>query len=578
MPKCWKLPLHDSAQIAALSRELQVSAVVAQLLVSRGITEPVAARNFLGASLKGLHDPGLLPGACEAARRIVQAIRDRRRIVIYGDYDVDGVAGSAILLECLKLAGADARYYVPHRLEEGYGLNTAALETLRREEQAEVIVTVDCGIASTGEARAARELGLELIITDHHEFGSALPDAACLVHPRLPGSVYPFGELSGAGVAFKVAWAVGQQLEGAQRVAPQFREFLLNAVSMAALGTVADVVPLYDENRVLVRHGLVSLRQRPSLGLRELIAASELNTDEPLNAEDIAFRLAPRINAAGRLGQARLAVELLTTRNETRARELAKYLTGQNEQRQTLERRIYKEARELVEKDFDLEKDRALVLGKHDWHAGVIGIVAGRLVERFWRPVIMIAFGDGVGQGSGRSIPGFNLHDALHACGDALESYGGHAAAAGLKIRPENLDRFRQAFLAQAGARLQAQDMIEHLRIDAEVPLGDVTPRLVHSIEHLAPFGAGNRRPLLMAAGVELAQPTRRVGGGERHLSFVIRQNRSTARAVAFGMAERADELVPGLRYDVAFSPQLNTFRGFTRVDLHIKDFRPCAS
>jgi single-stranded-DNA-specific exonuclease len=377
-------------------------------------------------------------------------------------------------------------------------------------------------------------------------------------------------------VAFKLAWAIAQKLEGAQRVSPQFREFLLYAVSLAALGTVADVVPLYDENRVLVRHGLVSLRTRPSIGLRELLATAELGTAESLVAEDVAFKLAPRINAAGRLGQARLAVELLTTRNEMRARELARYLTGQNEQRQTLERRIYKEAKEMAEREHDLSNDPAIVLGKHDWHAGVIGIVAGRLVERYWRPTILIALGESVGQGSGRSIPGFNLHGALHACSGILESFGGHAAAAGLKIRPENLPQFREMFLAHAGTELQIKDLVEHLRIDAEVPLGDITPRLVRSIETLAPFGAGNRRPLLLAAEVELARPSRRMGGGDRHLSFMIRQHRTTVRAVGFGMAERSEELIPGRRYDVAFSPQLNTYQGFTRVDLHIKDFRPC--
>lgn len=574
MTKIWKLPLHDAAQIAALSRELQVPAVLAQLLLSRGICEATRARSFLDAPLKGLHDPSLLPGATAAAERLMNAIRGKRRIVVYGDYDVDGVSGSALLIECLKLAGADVRFYVPHRLEEGYGLNASALETLRREYGAELIVTVDCGIASAAEARVARQLGLELIVTDHHEFGPELPEADCIVHPRLPGGSYPFGELSGAGVAFKVAWAVGQSLEGARRVAPQFREFLLNAVGLAALGTVADVVPLHDENRVLVRHGLLSLSQRPSIGIRELLATSELGDATRLDAEDIAFRLAPRINAAGRLGQAQLAVELLTTRSETRARELARYLTGQNEQRQTLERRIYREAKELAEQQHDLARDRAIVLGKHDWHAGVIGIVAGRLVERYWRPVVLISLGDTVGQGSGRSIPGFNLHDALHTCRDVLESYGGHAAAAGLRIRPDNLPRFRAAFVEHASSILQSQDLVEHLRIDAEVPLAEVTPRLVKTIENMAPFGAGNRRPLLMAAEVELPQPSRRIGGGERHLAFQIRQHRTTARAVAFGMAERSEELVPGSRYDVAFSPQLNTYQGFTRVDLHVKDFR----
>jgi single-stranded-DNA-specific exonuclease len=575
MPKQWKLPLHDAARIAALARELNVPAVLAQLLLNRGITEPTAARGFLEASLKGLHDPALLPGASDAADRIARAIAEKRRIVIYGDYDVDGVTGSAILIECLRLAGADPKFYVPHRLEEGYGLNSAAIKTLREDEKADMVVTVDCGIASLDHARVARELGLELIVTDHHEFASELPCADCIVHPRLPGGSYPFTGLSGAGVAFKVAWAVAQRLSGATRVSPAFREFLLQAVSLAALGTVADVVPLYDENRVLVRHGLVSLKERPSVGLRELLASAQLTDSTKLSAEDIAFNLAPRINAAGRLGQARLAVELLTTRNETRARELARYLAGQNEQRQTLERRIYREAKELVETDLDLNRDHAIVFGRSDWHAGVIGIVAGRLVERFWRPAILVSLGDEIGQGSGRTIPGFNLHEALHACRDTLESYGGHAAAAGLKIRPENLARFREAFGAYAAERIVPEDLVEQLRIDAEVPLGDITPRLVSSIENLAPFGTGNRRPLLMAASVELSGPAKCIGGGERHLSFRIRQDGPAVRAIGFGMAERLGELKPGERFDVAFCPHLNTYQGFTRVDLHVKDFRP---
>jgi single-stranded-DNA-specific exonuclease len=581
MAKIWKLPLHDPDRIQTLSRELHVSAVLAQLLLNRGITEPAGARFFLQAPLSGLHDPALLPGVSEAAERLVGAIRAGRRIMIYGDYDADGVCGAAILIECLKLAGADVRFYVPHRLEEGYGLNATALETIRRDEQAEVVVTVDCGIASTGEARVARELGLELIVTDHHEFASELPAADCLVHPRLPGGQYPFGGLSGAGVAFKLAWAVARHLEGVTRVSPQFRDFLLQAVSLAALGTVADVVPLIDENRVLVRHGLVSMKERPSVGLKALMLTAQLERDAeepagPLAAEDIAFRLAPRINAAGRLGQARLAVELLTTRNAERARDLAGYLQGQNEQRQTVERRIYREAKELAEAEHDLASDRAIVLGKAEWHAGVIGIVAGRLVERYWRPVILISLGQEIAQGSGRSIPGFDLHQALRACAAELVGYGGHAAAAGLKIQPGNVLRFRAAFCEYAAGQLAVEDLVEQLRIDAEVAVGELTPRLVRDIENLAPFGAGNRRPLLMAARVELTGPPKKIGGGERHLTFRIRQNGAAVRAVAFGMAERAEQLLQGPRYDMAFSPQLNTYQGFTRVDLHVKDFRRC--
>jgi single-stranded-DNA-specific exonuclease len=574
MPKTWKLPLHDAERITALSRELNVPAVLAQLLLNRAIRERSAAQSFLNVSLSDLHEPRRLPGIVEAAQRIAAAVRAGRRIVIYGDYDVDGVCGTAILIECLRLARADVRFYVPHRLEEGYGLNSDALATIRHDLKADLVVTVDCGITSCREAQRARELGLELIVTDHHHFAEQLPAADCLVHPRLPGGEYPFGGLCGAGVAFKLAWAVAQELDGMPKVSPPFREFLLGALSLAAMGTIADVVPLTDENRVIARHGLVSLKQRPSIGLKALMTVAELAADQPVGAEDVAFRLAPRINAAGRLGQAGLAVELLTTRNEERAGELARYVHGQNEQRQSVERRILREAKELVEQVHDMARDRAIVLGKPDWHAGVIGIVAARLVEQFYRPVVLVAMGGELGQGSGRSIPGFDLFQALAACRESLEGFGGHAAAAGLKILPHNLDRFRAAMCEYAAEQLAAEDLEEKLRIDAEVMLAELRPGLVRQIESMAPFGMGNRRPVLMAADVELVGEPKLMGGGERHLSFRVRQQRSVARAVAFGQAERSTELVPGQRYDIAFTAQLNHFRGFTSVDLHVRDFR----
>ncbi|MGD9644065.1 MAG: single-stranded-DNA-specific exonuclease RecJ [Pirellulales bacterium] len=577
MPKRWRHRPHDAAAVAHLQAAAGVPAVVAQLLLCRGVCQGDDARTFLDPKLTALRDPELLPGMAAAVERITAAIAARERIVVYGDYDVDGVSATAIVWQCLKLLGADAGYYVPCRLEEGYGLNDEALASLA-EQGARLIITVDCGIAAPAEAETARRLGLDLVVTDHHQFGARLPDAAALVHPGLPGGGYPFDGLSGAGVAFKLAWALCQRASGAQRVSPAMREFLLGAVSLAALGTVADVVPLLDENRVLVRHGLESLRARPSIGLERLLQVAELATKPRFSSEDIAFSLAPRLNAAGRLGQATLAVELLTTDSPQRAQALAEYINELNSSRQHLERSVYALASKQIQDEFDPDGDAALVLAGRGWHAGVIGIVAGRVVERFHRPAILISLDDlGVkpGVGSGRSVPGFDLHAALTACGDHLVSFGGHAAAAGLKIEEHRLEHFRADFCEHAATTIAPHEREAELWIDAEAPLSSFNLNTVDQIERLAPFGQANRRPVISATGVRLAEPPSRIGGGGRHLSLKLEQHGVRLRAVAFGHGDWADELaqIDG-PLAVAFQPVVNDFRGQRRVELHLSDWR----
>ena len=363
MARNWRYPVHDSALIGRLSRELSCTPLLAQVLVARGYHSGEAAREFLRAEIADLHDPGRLPGADEAAERIVRAIKDKRRITIYGDYDVDGVTATAILWHCLRLAGAEVDYYIPNRLDEGYGLNCEALRTLHAEDAKRIVVTVDCGIASVQEAALAKELELELIVTDHHNFAEELPEAI-LVHPCLPGSECPFPDLCGAGVAFKLAWAIAQRLGDGKKASPRMRQYLIEAVGLAAIGTVADVVPLHGENRILVKFGLGVLRQSRSLGLEALCRVAERDQKEQFTTEDIAFALAPRINAAGRLGQARLAVELLTTSNQQRAVQLAEYVDQLNKQRQTVERKIFKQAKELIAESDGWEEEPALVLAQ----------------------------------------------------------------------------------------------------------------------------------------------------------------------------------------------------------------------
>jgi single-stranded-DNA-specific exonuclease len=582
MAKRWHIRVHDPASIAALQRAAGVPDVVAQLLICRGITDPVKARSFLDPKLTDLYDPETLPGCAAAAQRVHAAVQARERIVIYGDYDVDGMSGTAILYLCLKLLGGEVSYYVPHRVDEGYGLNCEAVQAWGGG-RAGLMITVDCGISGVEEAAAARQCGLDLIITDHHTIGPQLPEAAAIVHPQLDGT-YPFSGLSGSGVAFKLAWALCQQASGAQKVSPRLREFLVQAVGLAALGTVADVVPLVDENRVLVHHGLASLAQCPTLGVATLMKIAKIapktNGDGKLrlDSEDIGFSLAPRLNAAGRLAQAQLGVELLVTDRADRALELAQYIDQLNGSRQTLERSMQIAAKKQIDEHFSEADDPAFVLAERGWHAGVIGIVAGRLAEKHHRPVVMIsldAMGTRAGIGSARSIPGFDLHAALATCDECLLAHGGHAAAAGLRINEEQIEAFRTAFCEVAATEISQQQRVADLLIDAEFPLSAFTAKTVGQIERLAPFGQHNARPLLCATGAKLDGQPKAIGAGGRHLSLRLSQHGVSLRAVAFGQAEWAEPMMALNRpFDIAFRPVINNFQGRQNVELHLVDWR----
>ena len=420
------------------------------------------------------------------------------------------------------------------------------------------------------------------MITDHHNFQDTLPAADALVHPALPGASYPFAGLCGAGVAFKLAWALCQRASQSQKVSPRMREFLLQAVGLVSLGTVADVVPLVDENRVLVRHGLNSLRQRPCLGVAALMNLLEMDPRGPLASEDIAFKLAPRLNAAGRLGQATLGVELLSTDSSERASALAAYLHELNSSRESLERSIYLAAHKQAIERFDPQADAALVLADRGWHPGVIGIVAARLAEKFHRPVVLIAFdalGLKPGVGSARTAGGFDLHAALAVCDEHLLSHGGHAAAAGLKIEEARLDAFREQFCEFAAAEMSDARRVAELRIDAEVPFSALTSAAVADIERLAPFGHSNPRPLLCASDVTLCAPPKAVGGGQRHLSLRLAQHGIQFKAIAFGGSDWAGDLTEaGEPIAVAFRPFVNYFRGRKSVELQVCDWQPAAA
>ena len=576
MSKRWRIATSDPDSVATLQRAAGIPAVVAQLLLSRGINDPEQARQFLDPKLNGLRDPAELPGTSEAARLIFEAIQANKKITIYGDYDADGMTATAILLRCLRLLGANVNFYIPHRIDEGYSLNAEALQTLANH-QADVVITVDCGVASVAEAEVAKQLGLQLIITDHHQPAESLPDAAAIVHPGLPDSDYPFAGLCGAAVAFKLAWAICQCESEEKKVSDRMRIFLLQAVGLAAIGTVCDVVPLLDENRILARYGLDTLKANPTVGLAALLRSTKLNEKERLEGEDIGFTLGPRLNAAGRLGQAEIAIELHTTDSVERADTIAKYLDELNLQRQNLERTITRAATKQIKTLEDYENAPAYVLCDHDWHAGVIGIVAGRLADKHHRPVIVIA-GDPLGVkpgiGSARSVAGFNLHAALARCGHLLESHGGHAAAAGCRVLPQNVEAFREAFCQVAAEQLSQTDQTAELVIDGEASLQMLTRQIVEQIECLAPFGHGNSRPVLCASEVRLSGAPKRMGATGRHLSMMFDQHGVKMRAVAFGGGDWEEELtkVEG-PLSIAFRPVINNWRGRVSVEIHLDDW-----
>lgn len=580
MAKPWRFLPYDAGRVKDLSIQLPVSPVLAQVLSARGYEDADTARVFLNSKLNELHDPELLPGVPAAADLIVAAVQAGRRITIYGDYDVDGVTATSLLWHCLKLAGGQVDYYIPSRLEEGYGINSEAIAKLHAEDPNRLVVSVDCGIGSVVEAALAKQLGLELIITDHHHIGHELPDAAVLVHPRLPGTSYPFGDLCGAGVAFKLAWAICQRLGDGKKASPRMREFLISAVGLAAVGTVADVVPLLGENRILVRFGLTSLPDKSSLGLKALMKIAGLEGRQELQAEDIGFGIAPRINAAGRLGQARLAVELLTTEVADRAASLAVYIDEQNKVRQTVERKVFKQAKEQVEAHPEWLEHGALVLADADWHPGVIGIVASRVTEHFQKPAVLIAINqsEGTGQGSGRTFANFDLHSGLTACESHLIKFGGHRAAAGLKIAVEHIEAFRAAFSQHVGQNHDVQESDLELRIDAEVRLTDLTLNAVKELDRLGPFGRDNPRPVFATQGVQLAEPPRKMGEGERHLSLTVRQGTRKIRAISFGHGDWADEIsaavADGSTISICFAPNINRFRGQENVEMQLIDWK----
>jgi len=568
---CWEVaPVHEEA--ARFARQLRVCPLVAQLLLARGQGDVESARAFLDPKLSDLHDPSELAGTEAAAERVLRGIREKQQIVIYGDYDVDGITAVAILHACIRMLGGDVHFYVPHRLEEGYGVNARAVRRLA-EHGMDLLITVDCGISACGPLAQARDSGVDVIVTDHHAPPERLPAVETLIHPALPGRTYPDPHLSGAGVAFKLAWQIARQACNGDRVDEPLRRFLLYATALAALGTIADVVPLVGENRVLAKFGLKGLSATEHVGLQALIRSAGLDR-EKLGVYHVGFLLAPRLNAAGRMGHARLAVELLTDPAPERARQIADQLEQANAERKRVEHEITAEAVEMVSASgLDADDSRAIVLASDTWHGGVVGIVASRLVEQFARPTILIAVnGDGMGQGSGRSVPGLDMRDALAACAEHLIGFGGHAMAGGLRIRSRQIGAFQSAFCRYAAGKLQTRKPAHTLSVDVETSLTELSIPVVQQIRRLGPFGNGNPSPVLAVRGCEVLTGPKRVGRSGQTVTMMLGQGGVRVRAVGFGMADLADLLVGVNRVDLAAEPTLNHFNGKTSVELKLRD------
>ncbi len=579
MARVWVEPPGTPELSAAAGGDLEPLA--ARVLAARGLTDPAASAAFLNPSLKHLHDPSLMPGMDRAAERILGAARRGEPIAIYGDYDVDGVSGTAILFHVLRAIapGADLRTYVPHRVDEGYGLHADAMRQLAADG-ARLVVSVDCGVTAFEAARAAADSGLDLIITDHHNLPEgALPEAYAVVHPRLAsptGPGYPFGDLCGAGVAFKLAWRLCTLHCGAARVREDLRALLIEMLAPAALGVVADVVPLLGENRVIARFGLARIKHSKVTGLRALVEAAGLSGDT-IDSEHVGFVLGPRLNACGRMGHARDAVELFTTPDRDRALTIARDLCRLNDERRAAELRVVEEACRMAEAAGMTGPDRrAIVLSHPDWHPGVLGIACSRLVDRFRRPTILMQTQGGECRGSGRSIDGYSLHAALSRCRGLLSKFGGHDMAAGVHVPEAGLAAFTESLLSDAAERLAPQDLAERVRVDCGARLDEVTPAAAAQLEMMAPFGQGNPRPRVLVRGVRVASAPQPIGREGRHLALMLRQGSALVRTVGWDWGDARESFAAGVELDAVLAPKLNEWNGRVRVEPELIDARLC--
>lgn len=550
--------------VLQLARTLDVPPIIARIMLNRGIDSMTGAKDFFNVDLSQLHDPLLMADMSKAVERLTRAMQQQERILIYGDYDVDGTTGTALLTLAFRALGYDFPHYIPDRLREGYGLSRSGIEKAKAAG-VDLILAVDCGVTAHAEIALARQLGMEVIVCDHHQPSAQLPPATALLNPKRSDCPYPFKELCGVGVAFKLMQALYRHLQRDEKM-------LYRYLDLVAIGSAADIVPLVDENRIFVKYGLEQLNRTENTGLRALLQVCGLQ-NTLIDGGQVIFIIAPRINAVGRMGDARRAVNLLISEEETAALEIAQILDAENRERRNVDEETYREAVTLIETQCDPQHDTAFVLHQEHWHSGVIGIVASRLVEKYYRPTVMIATTAGVGKGSVRSIPGFDIHHALSQCADILQAFGGHKYAAGLTIKTEQIPILRQRLQAVARQMLTDDMLVPKLRIDGEIRLSDIESRLVNFLKALAPFGPQNMRPAFVSRGVRVAGTPQIVGNN--HLRFHVTQDNKRLDCIGFGLGEKMALLKNGKsEIDLAYLIEENTYQGRTSLQLRVKDIR----
>ena len=561
----WKIKQPSEDHVASLKKEFNTSEIIAKVLANRGIESLKSSHDFFNPSNDQLHDPFMMKNMDIAVNRISKNIQNQKPILIFGDYDVDGTTGASLLYLGLKDLNAIVEYYIPHREKEGYGLSSGGID-YAHSIGADLLITCDCGINAFQPVDYANEHGVDIIITDHHIPDKKLPNAYAVLNPKQKGCEYPFKGLCGCGVAFKLISALSEKSGIGQNVG-------LNYLDLVALATSADMVPILDENRVLVHGGLDQLEESKSPGIHQLLVQTGL-VGESLNVGKLVFGLAPKINAAGRMGDANRTVELLTTSDKTRAEELASILVRENKRRQLIQEDIVNDAIRLVHSQVDLENNKVVIIGSKGWHPGVVGIVASRIKDEFSRPAIVIAFDKkGIGKGSARSIPNLDLYEALSDAAKFLEGYGGHPMAAGLTVREDKFENFKSLFLRNVNKILTNDDLIPAISIDGEMALTDINSRFMRFLEKLGPFGPGNMRPKFVSRNLSISGQPRLMGKGE-HIRFIVSQNGRNYPAVGFKLSSHYEDLIRGVPVDIAYVVEVNQWQGQSNIQLNVRDIQ----
>ena len=560
----WKIKTPDTSLVFRLTEEFKTSEIIGRVLANRDIESLESSRSFFDPKLSQLHDPFLMKDMDIAAGMVAEKVKSGGRIFIFGDYDVDGTTGSSALFLFLTSLECDAKVYIPDRIKEGYGLSREGID-VAKDWGADLLISCDCGINATDEVTYANDQNLEVIITDHHMPDENLPEANAILNPKQPDCSYPFKGLCGGAVVFKLIQAVSLLLELDDDLVHQY-------IDLITLGTAADIVPLTDENRIIVKHGLKSLSKTKRPGLRALLEISGLGEKE-LTVGRLLFWAAPRINAAGRLGDANRAVQLMTTENLLESLKLARELDEENRQRQDLQQSMVDEAIMKVNAEVDLEKEKAIVLWDDNWHEGVIGIVASKIKETYHRPAVIISLSNGTGKGSARSVKGFDLYENLTECRELLDGYGGHPMAAGLTLDRKNLEDFRTRFSNLAYETLADDDLVNSLDIEGEMDLNLIDGRFMDFLEKLAPFGPGNMTPKFITRHVIPVGNPRLVGNGD-HLKFRAKKGETSYDAIGFNMGNHYEKLITGKPIDIAYVVEKNEWQGRTSIQLNIRDIK----